>query len=142
MIKSMQIGDQRTYQRVITKEEIKKFGEISGDMNDAHFNEAYAKETIFKKPIVHGMFIGSLFSKIFGMEYPGKGTIYCSQSLKFLKPVYPDTVLKVLVTVKEINVEKNRVFFTTEIFDDMNQCMLTGEAMLMPRKESIHGEMD
>ncbi len=138
MIKSMRVGDQRSYERVITKEEVHKFGALTKDMNDAHFNEAYAKTTIFKKPIVHGMFIGSLFSKIFGMDYPGEGTIYCSQSLKFLKPVYPDEMLTVLVTVKEIIVEKNRVIFTTEIFNDKNECVLTGEAMLMPRKEKVH----
>ncbi len=134
----MHVGDQRSYNRTITKEEIAKFGELSGDMNNAHFNEAYAQTTIFKKPIVHGMFIGSLFSKIFGMEYPGEGTIYCSQSLKFLKPVYPNITLHVLVTVKEMNIEKNRVIFTTEIFNDQDECMLTGEAMLMPRKEKLH----
>ncbi|PKK97572.1 MAG: hypothetical protein CVV58_00625 [Tenericutes bacterium HGW-Tenericutes-3] len=135
MIKSMHVGDQRSYERKISSEEIKKFGELSGDLNDAHFNEEYTKTTIFKKPIVHGMFVGSLFSKIFGMEYPGEGTIYCSQSLKFLKPVYPDTLLLIKVTVKEINIEKNRVIFTTEIFNEQNECMLTGEAMLMPKKE-------
>lgn len=138
MIKRMRVGDQRSYQRMITKDEVAAFGELSKDMNDAHFNEAYAKTTIFKKPIVHGMFIGSLFSKIFGMDYPGEGTIYCSQSLKFLKPVYPDKKLLVLVTVKEIINEKNRVIFRTEIFDENNECMLTGEAMLMPRKEKTH----
>jgi len=134
----MKVGDQRSYERIISKEEVAAFGELTKDMNDAHFNEDYAKTTIFKKPIVHGMFIGSLFSKIFGMDYPGEGTIYCSQSLKFLKPVYPDTKLLVLVTVKEIINEKNRVIFRTEIFDENNECMLTGEAMLMPRKEKTH----
>jgi acyl dehydratase len=105
-------------------------------MNDAHFNEAYAATTIFKKPIVHGMLIGSLFSKIFGLDYPGEGTIYCSQSLNFKKPVYPDQLLLVVVTVKEIVLEKNRVIFTTEIFNEANELILTGEAMLMPRKEA------
>lgn len=138
MIKNMHIGDQRTYDRIISMEDIQKFGELTWDMNDAHFNAEYASTTIFKKPIVHGMFVGSLFSKIFGMEYPGLGTIYISQSLKFLKPVYPDTLLKVVVTVKEIITEKNRVIFTTEVFNDKGECMLTGEAMLMPRKEELH----
>ncbi|MCD4827514.1 MAG: MaoC family dehydratase [Acholeplasmataceae bacterium] len=137
MIRSMHVGDQRSYERMITSEEIRKFGELTQDLNDAHFNEDYAKSTIFKKPIVHGMFIGSLFSKIFGMDYPGLGTIYCSQTLKFLKPVYPDTPLKVLVTVTNIDLEKNRVIFRTEVFDQKDQCLLTGEAMLMPRKENI-----
>ena len=138
MIRRMHVGDQRSYERMITSEEIGKFGELTQDLNDAHFNEDYAKTTIFEKPIVHGMFIGSLFSKIFGMDYPGLGTIYCSQTLKFLKPVYPDIPLKVLVTVTDINIEKNRVIFRTEVFDHNDQCMLTGEAMLMPRKEKAN----
>lgn len=138
MIKNMRIGDQRSYDRMISSEDVRKFGELSWDMNDAHFNAEYASTTIFKKPIVHGMLVGSLFSKIFGMEYPGIGTIYCSQSLKFLKPIYPDTLIHVVVTVKEIVLEKNRVIFTTEVFNDKGECALTGEAMLMPRKEELH----
>ena len=43
MIRSMHIGDQRSYIRNINQEEIAKFGEISGDLNSAHFDEAYAK---------------------------------------------------------------------------------------------------
>lgn len=138
MIHKMKIGDVRTYQRVITKEDVLKFGELTLDMNKAHFDEAYAKQTIFKKPIIHGMLLGSLFSKVFGLDYPGEGTIYCSQTLKFLKPAYPEEVLKVVITVKDILVEKNRVFFITEIFNEQDDLILTGEAMLMPRKETTN----
>ncbi|MFA7422628.1 MAG: MaoC family dehydratase [Acholeplasmataceae bacterium] len=135
MIRNMKIGDVRSYQRVISKEDVFKFGELTKDMNKAHFDEIYTKQTIFKKPIIHGMLLGSLFSKVFGLEYPGEGTIYCSQTLKFLKPAYPEEVLNVVITVKDILLEKNRVFFSTEIFNEQNELILTGEAMLMPRKE-------
>ena len=135
MIHSMQVGDFRTYKRVITKEDVLAFGKLTQDMNPAHFDEVYAAKTIFKKPIVHGMLLGSLFSKVFGLDYPGEGTIYCSQTLKFLKPVYPDTVLTVVITVKEIILEKNRVIFTTEIFNDQNECVLTGESLMMPPRK-------
>ncbi|MCF7933029.1 MAG: MaoC family dehydratase [Acholeplasmataceae bacterium] len=138
MIRTMKVGDTRAYERIITTQDVKAFGALSGDTNATHFDEVYAAKTIFKKPIVHGMLLGSLFSKIFGLDYPGEGTIYCTQSLKFLKPVYPDTVLKVIVAVKEIDVQKNRAWFTTEIFNDQDECVLTGEALLMPRKESLH----
>ena len=134
MIHHMKIGDYRSYQRTITKEEVRLFGELTGDMNDVHFNEDYAKTTPFKKTIVHGMLVGSLFSKIFGLDYPGEGTIYIAQSLVFKKPVYPDDLLNVVVTVKDIILERNRVIFSTEIFNEQNELMLTGEATLMPRK--------
>lgn len=135
MIKYFNLGEQKTYDRVITSNDIKLFGEVTGDYNLAHFDEEYCAKTVFKKPIVHGMLIGSLFSKVFGSEYPGGGMIYCSQTLKFLKPVYPNTTLKVVITTKDIIPEKNRVIFTTEVFNENNECAVTGEAMLMPRKE-------
>ena len=138
MIRQMKIGDVRSYERVITKDDVYQFGQLTGDMNDTHFNAEYAATTMFKKPIVHGMLIGSLFSKIFGLEYPGEGTIYCTQSLIFKKPVYPDQKIIVQVTVKDIILDKNRVIFTTEILNEDNEIMLTGEAMLMPRKEEHH----
>jgi 3-hydroxybutyryl-CoA dehydratase len=131
----MKIGDERSYKRVITSDDVLNFGKLTGDMNQAHFDHEYCKTTIFKKPIVHGMFIGSLFSKLFGMEYPGKGTIYCSQSLKFLKPVYPDQELTIKISVKEIFVEKNKVIFLTEVFDNNNDLVVTGESLMMPRKD-------
>lgn len=136
MINTIKIGDQRRYSRVITQEDTAKFGALTADMNKAHFCEKYTEKTPFKKPIVHGMLLGSLFSCIFGLDYPGEGTIYCSQTLKFLKPVYPDTKLDIVVTVKDVLIEKNRVIFTTEIFNNEGQCCLTGEATLMPRKEN------
>ncbi|MDY0074406.1 MAG: MaoC family dehydratase [Acholeplasmataceae bacterium] len=135
MIKQFRLGDQKSYQRIITQEEINQFAKLTQDFNPAHYDEAYCAKTIFKKPIVHGMFIGSLFSKVFGLEYPGGGMIYCSQSLKFLKPVYPETPITIVITVKEIILEKNRVIFSTEVYNEKNECAVTGEAMLMPRKE-------
>lgn len=138
VIHRMKVGEKRRYRRVITKKDVKAFGELTGDTNLTHFDEAYAAKTIFKRPIVHGMLLGSLFSKVFGLDYPGEGTIYCSQSLKFLKPAYPGRVLEVVVTVTEIIEAKNRAVFRTEIFDEDGQCLVTGEAMLMPRKEAYH----
>ena len=139
MIRTMKIGDIREYRRTITEEEVRKFAEVTYDFNPAHFDETYTQTTMFKKPIVHGMLVGSLFSKIFGLDYPGEGTIYVSQSLKFLRPVYPNQELIVRVTVKDIMIERNRVIFTTEVFDSEENCLLTGEATLMPKKEVSHG---
>lgn len=139
MIQTMKVGDRRTLRRVITQEDVRRFGEVTGDTNPAHFDEAYASTTRFKKPIVHGMFVGSLFSKIFGMNYPGKGTIYCSQSLTFLKPVYPGSPLTIEVVVKRIDVEKTRAYFDTLIHDAAGDLVVKGEAMVMPPKERAHG---
>jgi 3-hydroxybutyryl-CoA dehydratase len=128
----MVIGTKKTYERTITQADVLAYGALTGDLNPAHFDEDYARTTIFKKPIVHGMLVASLFSKIFGLEYPGKGTIYCSQTIKFLKPVYPDEPLTVSIRLDRTDCEKNRAYFKTEVFNESKDCVLTGESMMMP----------
>ena len=113
------------------------FGEITNDKNPAHFDSDYASKTMFKKRISHGMYVGSLFSKVFGMDLPGYGSIYISQSLKFKRPVYFGDVIKALVTVKEINEERNRVYFDCIATNQNNEVIIKGEAEIMPPKKKV-----
>ncbi len=54
-IQEIKIGDYEVYERTLTEADVVMFGGVSGDLNPAHFNEKYAKETMFKGRIVHGM---------------------------------------------------------------------------------------
>jgi 3-hydroxybutyryl-CoA dehydratase len=131
-ISELKVGDFHTYEKLITEKEVSMFGEITGDMNPAHFDEEYASKTMFKKRIAHGMLCGSLFSTIIGTELPGYGTIYLKQDLKFTAPVYFGDLLTAKVTVKELNVEKNRAVLTTETINQDGKVVITGEALVMP----------
>ncbi len=62
----------------MTERDIQLFGELSGDMNPAHFDEAYAATTPFKTRIAHGMLSASYISTVLGMQMPGPGTIFMS----------------------------------------------------------------
>ena len=54
----------------VTDVSIKKFSSASGDRNPIHLNEKFAKNTIFKSRIAHGMLIASFISSIsFPMLY-------------------------------------------------------------------------
>jgi len=64
------------------------FARVTGDNNPIHTNAEFAASTMFKLSIMHGMLGSALFSKIFGTLFPGVGTIYLSQTLNFLKPMY------------------------------------------------------
>jgi len=131
-IKELSIGDSVSHKKIITEKDICLFGEITGDYNPAHFDAQYAKETIFKKRIAHGMLIGSLFSKLLGMELPGPGSIYISQTLRFRRPVYFRDEIKAEVKIIEINTEKNRVKFECIAYNQDNEKVVIGEAELMP----------
>ncbi len=131
-IKELKIGDLVSHKKIITEKDIEMFGEITGDYNPAHFDEGYAQKTIFKKRIAHGMLIGSLFSKLLGMELPGPGSIYITQTLRFRRPVYFGDTIKAEVIVKEIDIEKNRVTFDCVAYNQNNEKVVIGEAQLMP----------
>jgi len=96
-----------TLSKVITNEDIRKFIEISGDNNPIHTDENFAKKTIFKKPIAHGLISGSLISA--GLtQLMGNGNIWLTQQLKFEKPVYIGD--EITATLKVVNIDSNKVY--------------------------------
>ena len=95
----IEIGLKKDFQIKITESLVNDFAKISGDFSPIHMNETYAKGTIFKKRIVHGMLLSSLLSRIQGMYLPGKHALYFSQSLNFRNPCFIDDIITVSGTV-------------------------------------------
>jgi acyl dehydratase len=113
------------------QQEVQAFADVTGDKNPVHFDAAYAATTMFKKPIMHGMLGASLFSKVFGVLFPGEGTIYLKQSLSFMKPMYVDVAYEAVFTVKEI-LPKNRAIIETQILEKASgELCTTGEATVL-----------
>lgn len=125
------VGD--TYQQKVVyhQADVDSFAKISGDTNPIHIDEKYAANSVFGRRIVHGFFAGSIFSKVFGTEWPGEGTIYLSQELMFRKPVYVEQEYVARFVVKSINEEKHRgeVDCTLEAVD--GTCAISGAAKLL-----------
>ncbi len=120
-------GDFKEVKAMVTDEMVRTFAEITGDNNPLHLDEEFAKKTIFKRRIAHGMLVASLISKVLGHDFPGAGTIYVSQNLKFRKPVYVGDEVKIHVEVKSKNDEKRRLYLITDVFDGEVK-VISGEA--------------
>ena len=133
-IREIRIGDSESYERTVTETDVVLFGGISGDLNPAHFNEVYAKDTMFKGRIVHGMLTASYFSTILGTLLPGPGTIYLGQELKFTKPVHIQDTIKAVATVTEIIEEKNIIKLETIAYNQAGDVVVKGIATVMPPK--------
>jgi 3-hydroxybutyryl-CoA dehydratase len=94
-----------TIKKKITKGDIQKFIEISGDNNPIHSDEEFAKRTIFKKPIAHGLISASLISA--GLtKLMGSGNIWLTQQLTFEKPVYIGDEITANLEIIEIDSRK------------------------------------
>ena len=82
---------------------------------------------------MHGYLGTSIFSKVFATNFPGEGTIYLKQDLKFLKPMYADQQYKAYFLVKDIRLNKHRALVLTEIFDSDATLVVSGEALIQNR---------
>ena len=133
-IDEMTIGQSASFTKTITETDVVLFGGITGDLNPAHFNEEYAKNTFFKGRIAHGMLCASFISTVLGMHLPGPGTIYMKQDLKFLAPVQFNDTVTATCTVKEINKEKNRVVMDCKVVNQEGKDVIVGDALVSPPK--------
>ncbi|HPC39056.1 MAG: MaoC family dehydratase [Spirochaetota bacterium] len=133
-IDMLTLGQTESFRKTISESDVYLFAGVTGDMNPAHIDEVYANSTKFGKRIVHGLLVSSFISTVLGTKLPGPGTIYISQSLAFKAPVYIGDTIEAKVTVKEIIKEKNRVILTTEVYNQNNDLVVSGEAMVLAPK--------
>lgn len=133
----LQTGQSDSMQRTLTEDDIMAFALLSGDVNPAHLDAEYAEQTMFKKVIAHGMWAGSLVSCLLGTRFPGPGTIYLEQTLKFRRPVYVGDTLTVTATVAEKDEEKKRVTLDCLVENQNGETVVKGQAQVMPPKEKL-----
>jgi 3-hydroxybutyryl-CoA dehydratase len=133
-IDKLEVGMSRSYAKTVTEADILMFAAASGDMNAVHLNQEFAEHTTFHGRIAHGLLTAGIVSACIGNKLPGLGTIYLSQSLRFKAPVHPGETVRAIVTVKSIDVAKNRVVLDT-VCQVHGNTVLEGEAtVLAPRR--------
>jgi len=133
-IEQLSVGQSASFSKTITETDVYLFAGVTGDLNPAHINEEYAKDTIFKGRIVHGMLSAGLISAVLGMYLPGPGTIYLKQDLKFTAPVRMGDTVTATCTVKEIIQEKNRVILECTAVNQDGTVVISGEAHVLAPK--------
>lgn len=131
------IGDSASVTRTLTQKDIQLFAIVTGDMNPAHLDENYAKTDIFQQIVGHGMWTGSMFSTLLGMQLPGLGTIYLSQTLKFLRPVHIGDTITASVRVTQKDDKHKHVTLETLCANEKGEHVLEGVAIVIPPPKKI-----
>ena len=129
-IEDLRLNQTEEFEKKITEKDINEFAKLSGDDNPVHTNSDFAKKTIFKQKVAHGFLSASLISMLIATKLPGPGSIYLSQNLKFLAPVFIDDLVRVKVTVEGIDQEKKKVKLQTECFKNEKK-IISGEAVVL-----------
>lgn len=130
----LKVGATVSWARTITQADIEAFAALTGDYNPLHLDETFARNTRFGRPVAHGMLVASLISAVLGQLLPGPGTIYLSQSLQFLRPVYPGDTVTAIVEVIHIREDKPVVTLATRCINQNGEEVLRGEAVVLAPK--------
>lgn len=127
---SISVGDEAKLQVTITTNLIEQYAEISKDVNPIHLLDDFAKESIFKERIAHGMLICSFISAVLGTQLPGKNTIYLSQEVSFKAPVKINDTVTVIVTVINKRDDKNLLTLQTNVYNQNQLLVVEGKALV------------
>ena len=127
----LKIGGKASLVRALTQKDIELFAAMSGDVNPAHMDSAYAKSDIFHGIVGQGMWSGALISAVLGTLLPGPGTIYLEQDLKFKKPVRIGDKLTASVIVRSKRPDKPIVTFDCVCVNGAGETVLEGMATVL-----------
>ncbi len=125
------VGDAAEFSKTIKDEDVRVFADLTGDHNPVHLDDSYASGTRFGRRVAHGMLTASLISSVLANKLPGEGTVYLSQSLKFVAPVYLDDTVTARVTVIGIRDDKPIATLETVCLNQRGETLVKGEAIVL-----------
>ncbi len=127
---ALSVGQTVSRSTAVTPALVQQFAQVCGDFNPVHLDAGFAATTPFGRPIAHGMLGASLISGLLGSEFPGPGTIYLEQTLKFAKPIFVGDTVTTQVEVVWIREDKPIARLRTTVVNGQGQIAVEGEAVV------------
>ena len=135
-IDELSVGERAELSKTISESDVYLFAGITGDLNPAHVNERYARQTRFGRRMVHGMLLGGLVSSVLANQLPGPGTIYVEQRLEFLAPVFIGDTVTARVEVLSKSDDGKRVTLETVVLGEDDAVVVRGSAVVSPPRRA------
>ena len=120
-------GQHVTFTKTFTDDDVRRFVEITGDVNPLHVDDAFAARTRFGRRVLHGMLTASIFSTMVGMLLPGTGAVYRTQTLAFLRPVYVGDTVTAHFVVRAVDRVRHRLDIESWIENEAGERVIEGK---------------
>jgi len=133
----IKVGDTATMSRTVHREDIQLFAVVSGDVNPSHLDDDYAKDSTFGRVTAHGMLSGAMISALLGNQFPGPGTVYVEQDLRFKTLVHIDDTLTVKLTCTKKFPENKRLLIACSVTNQDGVLVVEGEATVAAPTKKI-----
>lgn len=145
-IRICRIGETASVTRVFTQEDIRIFADLTLDDNGMHTDPDLSRRGLFRRPVVHGVLVGSLISSVMGTKLPGHGTVLQEQQVQYLAPVYPGETITAQVRLVSAR-EQERYYIASLEGTCVNQdgvvCVRADcRQLMLKRFFRIEGETD
>jgi 3-hydroxybutyryl-CoA dehydratase len=101
-LEDLKVGMSAGLTHTVTEQDIELFGQATGDRNPVHFDEAFARKTVFRGRVAHGALLIGYVSAVIGNALPGPGTIFSGATIAFKAPVRLGDTVIVTCTVSAI----------------------------------------
>lgn len=135
------IGDMASLRHRFTTEEVATYARLVGDSNPIHVDAEAAKRAGFDGCIVHGILVTGLFSNLMGMKIPGPQSVYLSQDVEFVSPVFVDDEVEAEVSVLQFHAKKGLIALQTTVRNvSRGTVAIKGRALGMNKVVSFKGE--
>jgi phosphate acetyltransferase len=131
------VGDSAELSRTLRPDDIHLFAVLSGDLNPTHIDPEYARSGQFREIVGHSMWGGALFSAILGTQFPGPGTVYVRQDLRFHRPIVIGDTLTARVTVREKFAHNHHAVFDCVATNQEGLLVIDGLAEVIVPTEKI-----
>jgi 3-hydroxybutyryl-CoA dehydratase len=125
----IKVGDSASFSKTITESDIVNYAGLTGDFNPVHINAEFAKESMFKERIAHGMLVSGFISAVLGAQLPGPNTIYLGQELAFKAPVKIGDTVTAEATVTEKRDDKRIIKLKTTVTNQRGEIVVDGAAV-------------
>ena len=129
----IKVGDTASMAKTVTEYDVYTFAGVTGDFNPIHIDAEFAKTTMFKERIAHGILSAGFISAVIGTALPGKNTIYLGQELQFKAPVKIGDTVTATVEVLEKIEGKNRIILKTTVTNQDGVVVTDGKATVLKK---------
>ncbi|WP_425058911.1 (R)-specific enoyl-CoA hydratase [Sporomusa carbonis] len=129
----LKIGDKASMTKTVTEYDVYTFAGVTGDFNPVHIDAEFAKTTMFKERIAHGMLSAGFISAVIGTALPGANSIYMGQELSFKAPVKIGDTVTATVEVIELIEAKHRVILRTTVTNQDGVVVVDGKATMLKK---------
>lgn len=118
---------------------IERFAELSGDRNPIHMDSEEAKAYGYPRQVAPGALLMAFLSKMIGMEIPGQGAVWMSHSIDWLKPVFIEDEIELIVKVKKFVSSLSILELDIMAINSKGECVMQGKAKVKAMKR-LNGE--